>query len=363
MTHEADRRDLAAHSLDVLLRWQTDGGAFIAGPTFSQYGFSWFRDGSFIAEALDLCGRLEEAGRFHAWASRVILDGAAGMERAIVAAGEGRVPDGCDYLHCRYTVDGEPGPDDWPTFQLDGPGIWLWSLDHHVRCGGTMTVDEAAAARLVGTYLAALRDTPAADAWEEAPDRVHTSTRGAMLAGLRAIAALGLDEPATADARDALERQLIGRRVWAKWDGSDAVDASLLWLIAPYGTVDVHAPVAAATVARIEAELEDDDGGVHRYRDDTYYGGGAWPLLSVALARVRLLRDAPGDRELARRALAWIEAQADAHGDLPEQTPTLSLHPERIEEWTAAWGPSARPLLWSHATYLILRRELGLWLP
>ena len=55
-----------------------------------------------------------------------------------------------------------------------------------------------------------------------------------------------------------------------------------------------------------------------------------------------------------------MEAQADATGDLPEQVAAHALHPTRIDEWRASWGESARPLLWSHATHLVLRHELGL---
>jgi isomaltose glucohydrolase len=363
MSRLGDRADIARHSLEVILTWQTPGGAFIAGPTFSQYGYSWFRDSAFIAEALDTCGRIHEAARFHDWAARVVLAGRSGIERAIAAAAGGRVPDARDYLHCRYTPDGGTGPEDWPTFQLDGPGIWLWSLGHHVRAGGTLTRERREAARLAARYITALRSTPAADAWEESPDRVHTSTLAASLAGLRAIEAIGLDEAPFAAAREALAATLLAVPAWTKWPGNDAVDASLLWLIAPYGLVHPASPAAAATLARIEAELEDEDGGVHRYCDDTYYGGGAWPLLTAALARARLRRDGPGDRDRAFRALAWIEAQADGAGDLPEQVATRARHPERLDEWRAAWGESARPLLWSHATYLVLRHELGLSIP
>jgi GH15 family glucan-1,4-alpha-glucosidase len=182
-----------------------------------------------------------------------------------------------------------------------------------------------------------------------------------MLAGLRAAAALGMDEPALADAREELEQTLLAPTTrWTKWAGSDAVDASLLWLIGPYALANPRDRPAAEAIRRVESELEDADGGVHRYGGDTYYGGGAWPLLSVALARARLRRGGPGDPERVARALAWVEAQADDALDLPEQVASRALHPERIGEWTAAWGPSARPLLWSHASYLVLRHELGL---
>jgi isomaltose glucohydrolase len=66
----------------------------------------------------------------------------------------------------------------------------------------------------------------------------------------------------------------------------------------------------------------------------------------------------PGDRERAREVLAWIEAQADGAGDLPEQSDAHVLAPHRVDEWRERWGESARPLLWSHAAYLALHAEL-----
>jgi GH15 family glucan-1,4-alpha-glucosidase len=352
---------LAARSLAIIREGQSASGAFLAGPTFSQYGFAWLRDGSFIAEGLDLAGELAMSGRFHDWVARVVLAGADGVERSIAAGPAGRVPDRADALHCRYLPDGTPADDDWPVFQLDGPGIWAWSLAHHVRRGGTITGSHREALALAARYLAALRDTPCQDAWEESGDRVHTSTQAAMLAGLRAIGELVPSTaalPEVAEGRRALEERLLGGSgPWTKWPGTDAVDGNLLWIVAPYGLVDARHPRAAATLARIEAELVSPDGGVHRYRDDTYYGGGEWLLLTAALGRVYLRRGAPGDRERAERCLTWIEAQAGPDGSLPEQVAARALHPERVEEWVERWGPSARPLLWSHATYLGLRAE------
>ena len=114
-------------------------------------------------------------------------------------------------------------------------------------------------------------------------------------------------------------------------------------------------PRFAATLHRIEKELVTDGPGVHRYRSDTYYGGGAWPVLTSAYGRVLLRRGGPGDVERALQALHWIEAQADARGELPEQVADHALAPERVDEWRELWGESARPLLWSHAAYLSLR--------
>lgn len=353
---------LASISLDVILAGQSEGGAFLASPTFSQYHYAWFRDGAFIAEALDIAGRLDAAGRFHDWVAGVIIGARDGIERSIEAGLTGHSPSPGDYLHCRYELDGTPGPDDWPTFQLDGPGIWLWSLAHHAAAGGVLRREHRDAALLAARYIAALWNHPSYDAWEESPERVHTSTRAALLAGLRAASwLLGLPaDPSIAIARAAVERRLLGGGgPLGKWHGTDAVDGSLLWIVAPYGLVEPDDPTFAATFGRIEAELVSVDGGVHRYATDTFYGGGEWLLLTAALGRVYLRRDAPGDRDRAERCLRWIEAQASNDGWLPEQVATRALHPERIDEWRALWGDSASPLLWSHATYLALLHELG----
>lgn len=355
---------LRERSIAVILASQTRSGAFIAGPGFSQYGYAWFRDGSFIAAALDRVGHGEAAARFHHWAARVVLDNHHGLDRAAAAARDGRRPEVADYLHCRYAADGSPAAEEWPSFQLDGPGIWLWSLARHHRGGGRLTEELRVAARGVGRYLAELWRLPSFDAWEEFPDEVHTSTLAAILAGLRALRELDPEAPErVTQAVDGIQRTLretadaVGH--FPKWRGNSEVDASLLWLAVPYGLVGVDEPLFAATLRRIERDLVAPGGGVHRYRADTYYGGGAWLLLAASLGRVYVRRGGSGDLERAQRIRRWIEAQADDQGRLPEQVATDALHPEAIDPWRRRWGESARPLIWSHAFYLDLIGDLA----
>jgi GH15 family glucan-1,4-alpha-glucosidase len=353
--------DLAAASLRVIAAGQAESGAFVASPTFSQYPFAWLRDGAFVAEGLDLAGALDSSARFHRWVARIVLASADGIARAIDQGRAGRLPSADEYLHCRYHLDGRPADDDWPTFQLDGPGIWLWSLARHTQLGGSLDDDLRAAALLAARYLAALWRLPCADAWEESPEHVHTSTLAAIRAGLDAAQRMlsELADHDVADAAAAIDARLAtDEGAFTKWAGNHAVDASLLWMAAPYETLAPTEARFAATFDRIERELVSPGGGVHRYAADTFYGGGAWPVLTSAYGRVLLRRGAPGDLERARKALRWIEAQADDAGQLPEQVPDHALAPERIDEWRARWGESARPLLWSHAAYLTLRAEL-----
>ena len=57
---------------------------------------------------------------------------------------------------------------------------------------------------------------------------------------------------------------------------------------------------------------------------------------------------------VAQELQGWIETQADADGNLPEQTATHLIAPDYYARWVARRGPIANPLLWSHAMYLIL---------
>lgn len=361
--------DLGRRSLEIMLANQTPSGAFIASPTFSQYGYCWLRDGAFIAHALDVAGAHAAAARFHDWVVDIVLARRECLERAGEVGRRGEIPRPEDYLHCRYTADGAESAVDWPNFQLDGPGIWLWSLGEHVARGGELTPRHSGAAYLVADYLAALWQCPSYDGWEENSDRVHTSTVGAIAAGLRAAdqyvggdsTAAGFPSRRWAESADQMVKYLrdtasIG--YLPKWPGSTAVDGSLLWLGRPYQLFELDDPIFAATVERIEADLVSAGGGVYRYLDDTYYGGGEWILLTAALGSVYAERAAPGDRQRALRSLEWIELQADAEGLLPEQVGERALHPEWIADWVRLWGPSARPLVWSHAAYLVLLDQL-----
>jgi len=356
-------RDLARRSVELILGNQTPSGAFIASPTFSQYGYCWLRDGAFTAYALDLVGEHVAASRFHDWVTEVVLARSSDLRRAIGSAIRGGALQPNDCLHCRYAADGSESAVEWPTFQLDGPGIWLWALGEHVAAGGELAPRRAAAARLAAEYVAALWGCASYDAWEESPDRLHSSTVGAIAAGLRSVERYlddGVAQPWSGVA-DVLVRHLrdIARDGYVpKWPGNVAVDASLLWLGYPYRLFPLDDPLFAATVARIETDLVSAAGGVHRYLDDTYYGGGEWVLLTAAIGSVYAERGAPGDRERARRCSTWIERQADGDGQLPEQVAEHALHPEWVDHWVRLWGPSARPLVWSHATYLVLHHQL-----
>jgi GH15 family glucan-1,4-alpha-glucosidase len=299
--------DLHRRSIDVILGGQADTGAYVASPSFPPYAYCWFRDGAFIADAMSRVGEVESAERFFAWCDRTIRR---------------HYPD----LHTRYTVDGEPGADEWSNFQLDGFGTWVWALHAHAARHGRSVAPFDEGAELSLRFAADNWRRPSYDWWEER-EGTHAATLACLHAGLAAR-----DHPLAAEVGEEARAAAPGR-----------LDASLLCLFAPFGLLDR----GDALLGRIEERLVDPSGGVHRHEDDEYYGGGAWVLLTAWLGWA--------DPGRAAQALAWTESRATPEGHLPEQVAEHLLRPERLEPWERRWGPSASPLLWSHAMYLTLR--------
>lgn len=55
---------LVDQSLAIITAGQSPEGAYIACPSYPTYAYSWFRDGTFIAAAMDRWQRHESAQRF-----------------------------------------------------------------------------------------------------------------------------------------------------------------------------------------------------------------------------------------------------------------------------------------------------------
>jgi len=352
--------DLFQRSIEIILQNQAPSGAYVASPNFGTYRYCWFRDGSFSAYAMNLVGEHGSARHFHQWAATVINARADVVERAVTKAKSGEPLTRADYLHTRYSPDGsEATGEEWPNFQLDGFGTWLWALGEHRRLSGDAHPLPGVwrrAAQLVADYVTTLWSRSCYDCWEEFSDRVHPHTLAAIYGGLQAHERLsGVEHRGTLAA---IVRFLYDRAVadgrFVKFVGSTEVDASLLGLAIPYAVAKPDDPVMQATIAKIEADLRR-GGGLHRYAADTYYGGGEWVLLTAWLGWYYAQA---GEEDKAEAARRWIEAQADAQGQLPEQVPLTLNDPSYYAPWRERWGEIARPLLWSHAKHIVLHRAL-----
>ncbi len=360
--------DLYQRSIEIILENQSPSGGYIASPNFPTYHYCWFRDGSFIAYAMDLAGQHASAHRFHQWVAERVNERRELVRTGLAKALSGEKLPESQILHTRYRLDGTDGePGDWPNFQLDGFGTWLWALNEHRIQNPGLQLSQSIldAAELVADYLCGLWQLPCYDCWEEFPDHVHPHTLAAIFGGLQAHTELtGRDHTAVTER---IRSQLLTGAGeyghFVKFPGSPAADASLLGLSIPYGVVAPDDPIMLRTVQQIELTILQ-GGGLHRYAEDSYYGGGEWILLTAWLGWYysKLSAERPDLKSLLtskiQACLEWIEAHAGSRQYFPEQVPENLNVPAYYSTWVERWGEIASPLLWSHANYIILRSSL-----
>lgn len=341
-------------SIDAILRNQSVSGAIIASPDFAQYHFCWLRDGSFSAFALDRAGEHEASARYHAWVNDAIGGISGIIDDVIEKMRRGEVLDPTIMPPARFALDGTSVIDDWPNFQIDGYGTWLWSLGQHLDESGQVDLPtqlRSSVAR-ASRYLATFATTPCYDVWEENGTAVHTSTLACVYGGLTTAARL-LDDADLHEAAASVKKRLgqaISNGVYVKSSENSDVDASELWLLTPFEAVDLNDRVFAETVATIEERLTL-DGGIRRYSTDVYFGSGAWPVLTASLGWYSVVT---GDLEKAKRCLGWIAAHFDDAGLLGEQYGGERRDAPHYQEWLSRWGEPAQDLTWSHAMYIVL---------
>lgn len=355
--------DFIERSKQVILAHQDASGAFVASPSFEHYRYSWLRDGTFIAYSLDLVGEQASAERFYHWCATTIEQYRDKAMHVIDLADKGKEIPQSLLLHTRYTLEGEEIEEDWGTFQLDGYGAWLWGLSEHITRWNNLSVLEAwkPTMELMVDYLIPLWKMPNFDCWEEYGQDVHPSTIAAIYGGLNAVKKwMNQERQARIDTvllemKQFLQNEGVMDGHYTKSIGKKEVDASLLWLHVPYGVVDGQDREMLQTVELIEERLRF-KGGLHRYPQDVYYGGGSWILLTAWLG----WHYAESNRkDEAKQILQWIRAQFTEKGELPEQVFDHILAPDQYEVWLNKWGPSACPLLWSHAMHLVLEHEVN----
>lgn len=195
-------------SVSAILRNQSENGAFIASPDFAQYHFCWLRDGSFSAFALDQAGEHAASARYHSWVNDAIGGISGIIDDVIERSVNGEALDPTIMPPARFALDGTAVIDDWPNFQIDGYGTWLWSLGEHLDATGKDAIPRellssvARAAR----YLAAFSASPCYDVWEESGSAVHTSTLASVYGGLITSARLLDDADLLANANTVRER-------------------------------------------------------------------------------------------------------------------------------------------------------------
>lgn len=348
---------LAAVSVEQILKWQSRSGAYIACPTFSQYGYAWLRDGAFCALAMHHSGETQSARRFNSWVAATVgryqdlfVDGMNSLQKGEKILPENSPP-------TRFHLDGSVENEHhevWPNYQLDGYGTWLATL---AQMETEFTESILFAVKLVADFLMVAWANPCYDCWEEGGDSIHASTLLAVAGGLKAAAEI-TENPVYLDEHrkitNRIEADFVLNNHFVKNYGSSRVDASLSWAAFPHRTYESTHPLVVGTLIAVERDLKNPVGGVKRYLGDTYYGGGDWVLLEGLLACNEAAR---GNRTSWESSLQWFNSVADSDHFLPEQILTNVQDPEMIAPWVARWGTVAHPLLWSHAMYLLMLHE------
>jgi GH15 family glucan-1,4-alpha-glucosidase len=357
----------AEESKSIIKLNQHPSGGYVACPLFAHYGYSWLRDGTFIAYAMDVSGEHESAGQFYGWVHQVLQEKRSHVDQLIRKHKQGEWIERSEFLNTRYHLDGREDHADWGNFQLDGYGAWLWGICEHIRLTENRALLDKyrTSIELTVDYLTTFWLFPNYDCWEEYPDFVHPATLACIFGGLRAVGQLESREPLLDKAEEIrkflLEHTILEGRVVKSVQFVDGnwrpvqpgVDASLLWLCLPFQVLEASHPFMQNTLQAIEKELKHE--GIQRYAADSYYGGGEWLLLTAWYGWIKADL---GDTQEARRCQNWIISKADALGRLPEQVPDALRNPQAYEDWTRRLGRPALPLLWSHAMLLVLSNRL-----
>lgn len=348
---------LAHESYELILKWQDESGAYVASPTFSQYGYAWLRDGAFCALAMHVSGCPQSAYKFNEWVGMTVLKYEDLFSQARSRLESGRRILAENAPPTRFHLDGSVEIDHhevWPNYQLDGYGTWLAVLSQ-TQTDYSETLLKAV--RIVADFLALAWTSPSYDCWEEGGDLVHGSTLLAVAGGLKAATVIVGDQTYIGEFKkilNVLERDFVIDGHFVKHRGDPRVDASLAWASLPHHTYDSTHPLVIGTVDAIKRELKNPTGGVKRYIGDTYYGGGDWVLLEGLLAwnEARC-----GNREFWEKSRISMHSIADDNYLLPEQVLNSVQDPNMVKPWEEKWGTSAHPLLWSHAMYLLMLHE------
>ena len=316
-------KEFVEKSVAVILDTQHVSGAYPASPNYAVYKYSWFRDGSFTADAMSRAGEIESAEKFFDWCSRVVLN-----KRESIYNGE--------TLDARYAYDGSIPLIEWSSYQLDGYGILLWAIKQHEVRHGRSTDQYRELVELIQYYLVLHWNEPSFDWWEERLGH-HAASLACIYAGLNAY---GNSE--AVHVKNAIHLD------------QERTDSSIL---ACFLFDAVTADEFLQPLKNIEAELVSEGGGVYRYADDTYYGGGEWPALVALLGwcYVKL-----GRLEDAKRHLSWCENHMQSNGWLAEQVSGRMLHTEHFQYWEDKLGQPANPLMWSQAMVVSLGSNVTL---
>lgn len=348
---------LLKRSREVIQDAALENGAILAAntecsyypPRATNYHFVWPRDASFTCVAADLLNMPRIPERFFDWLT----------ERPEDFKKEG-------ILYQKFAPNGKLAG---RQFQPDQAGSVLWAIFEHYRKDLDKSRKYEVLIRRLADSLSHLWRGKyfflnTVDVWEESHRQTSTEMENNFAYSLAACAR-GLklaDKILGCQKWLEVAEQMIERinlaydqkrgyflRNFGKISDSN-IDASLLGLVYPFRIIDPKDKRMVKTIKKIEEVLAK-DGGVHRYQFDYYdgegtaqEGGGAWPLLNFWMA---IVQNKIGRKQKALSYYNWVLEKVEDDGYIPEQIFT-------------DFRQGIKPLVWSHAMFVIATYKLGL---
>lgn len=317
-------------------------GAVLASPDVDEnfercgrYGYCWPRDALFINKALNILGLSKLTDKFYnVWAKKAQLD--SGL------------------FEQRYYSNGELAPS-W-GIQIDETAAILIGVYENGKYRKLEILILKAITALLNYIDNDYLSKECFDLWEERRGKHLYSTASIyeglkvgkeMLASINAIkyrATISEIEITLMNMRKAIINNFTENGVLKRSIDNTQTDISLLSLSTPYDILETDDEIMKNTISAIERDLKLSNGGYMRYQGDNYVGGNAWIISSLWLA---LYYSKNGEKEAAKELFDWVTNHSDYLNFLPEQI-------DRNGNDTV-W---VRQLSWSHAMYIIVKKEL-----
>jgi glucoamylase len=319
--------------LDLRLLTRPNGA--VAAGWHSIWRYAWPRDSSWVAVALADTGHAGDAGRILRFLQHVQL------------------PDGT--WAARYQLDGSSPVRDGRPAELDAVGwvpwaVWSWFAAQRTETAALRRLTQmwpmvsAAANAAVRSLSPTGLPRASMDYWEHSA-QVTLGTSAALLAGLRASAAIASTLGASGSARRweraaaSLSRAIasaFGRHGYHRLPYQDTgADAAVTFLGPPFGTASSSVERAAHTA---EQALTLPGGGVLPGAD---WPGNTTVAWTAETAFFALFYAATGQHRQAHAILSWLAAHRTRLGVLPEQVSAEGM------------PVSVAPLAWTDAVVLL----------
>ncbi len=349
-------KKLISKSKEIILDSVLDNGAIVAAnPDKSyypkrakDYHYVWPRDAAFICYAAKLIGIKNIQEPFFAWLE----------DRPEDFKKEGK-------LFANYSVN---GPIKIRQFQPDQAGTMLWAIhefynDNRKGAESQEKLIRRLADGLSNNWKEKYFFSNTVDLWEEANRKTSTQMENNHTYSLAACARGLICADLMFDCKSWKEasKQMIERinqayledkktfvRNHGKIDDLN-IDASLLGLVWPFDIIKADDNRMTNTVKKMEKNIVE-NGGVHRYQFDYYdgegsaqEGSGAWPILNFWMSIYWSIK---GNKTKAKKYFDWVIKRIE-----PD-----CLIPEQIFEDSRK---GIKPLVWSHAMFIIAAYYLG----